>query len=312
VAAGRQPFLSDAVVSGLAGREVGFVQALVREPEAGARGGEALRYATSAVFKSGDAARIDQVLALLSDDKTPSWARRELLAGIRYFLPKGEGRAFAGGGRGGRGGAPGGAGAPGAAPGGMGRGGGRGGERVFVGSLPAEPKALVAFAARKDLPEAATAGDLLKLLKWPGKPGMAAAARPLTPDEQVLFDKGKAQFATLCATCHQPNGQGLAGLAPSLLYSRWVLGDSRVLSRIVLCGKAQENLIMPPWKAALNDEAIAGVLTFIRRSWGQDADPVTVATVTEARAATAKREEPWSDADLEELVQSLGPVKGSN
>ena len=33
---------------------------------------------------------------------------------------------------------------------------------------------------------------------------------------------------------------------------------------------------MPPWKAALNDEAIAGVLTFVRRSWGHDADPVPV------------------------------------
>jgi len=101
---------------------------------------------------------------------------------------------------------------------------------------------------------------------------------------------------------------GARGLAPSLLYSRWVLGDSRVLARIVLCGKSQENLIMPPWKTALNDEAIAGVLTFIRRSWGQDADPVTVATVAEARAETAKRDEPWSDADLEELVQSLTAV----
>jgi mono/diheme cytochrome c family protein len=181
---------------------------------------------------------------------------------------------------------------------------------VFVGSLPTEPKALVAFAEQKDNPDATTATDLLKLLKWPGKPGMAAAARELTADEQALFDKGKAQFAALCVACHQPNGQGLAGLAPSLLYSRWVLGDPRVLSRIVLCGKAQENLTMPPWKAALSDEAIAGVLTFIRRSWGQDADPVTVATVTEARADTAKKDTPWSDADLEDLVQSLGPVRG--
>ena len=324
-AAGKQPYLADAVVSGLAGREVEFVKTIVSQPEAAASGA-AVRFATSAVLKSGDAARIDRVLALLQENSTQPWARKELLAGVRYFLPKGEGRGFAGGGggRGPGGGAPGGGGAGargpgGGAPGGgmppgggMGRGGRGGGERIFVGALPAEPKALVAFAAEKDNPDAAAANDLMKYLKWPGKPGMAAAARPLTADEQALFDKGKAQFATLCAACHQPNGQGLAGLAPSLLYSRWVLGDSRVLARIVLCGKVQENLTMPPWKAALNDEAIAGVLTFIRRSWGQDADPVTVATVTEARAETAKRDEPWSDADLQELVQSLGPVRGTN
>ena len=58
--------------------------------------------------------------------------------------------------------------------------------------------------------------------------------RPLTAEEQSLFEKGKTQYATLCAACHQPTGQGLAGLAPSLVYSRWVLGDPRVLARIVL------------------------------------------------------------------------------
>ena len=188
---------------------------------------------------------------------------------------------------------------------------GRGGPMVLVGALPAEPKALVALAERKDDPDAATAAELLKQLKWPGKPG-ASNARALTADEQVLFDKGKTQFATLCAACHQANGQGLAGLAPSLVYSRWVLGDPRVLARIVLCGKAQENMIMPPWKGALDDEAIASVLTFIRRSWGQEADPVTVATVTEARAATAKRDEPWSDQDLDALVRALNAPPPSN
>jgi mono/diheme cytochrome c family protein len=140
---------------------------------------------------------------------------------------------------------------------------------------------------------------------------LASAARPLTADEQALFDKGKAQFATLCAACHQPNGQGLAGLAPSLLYSRWVIHENpQFLARIVLNGKVTENLTMPPWKAALNDEAIAGVLTFIRRSWGHESDPVTIQTVAEARAATAKREEPFSEADLSELQQELAPARG--
>jgi mono/diheme cytochrome c family protein len=330
IVAGKQPYLADAVVSGIAGREVALIVALSKDPAAQAQAGEVIRFATSAVLKSGDAKRIDQVLALLPDKTTPAWARKELLAGVRHFLPKAEGRGFPGGGAGfagGRGGAggpggpamaggpgatggAGGPGGPGGAPGARG-GGGRGGPRsaegrAFVGSLPAEPKPLVALAAQTDSPDAATATDLLKLLKWPGKPGMAGAARSLTAEEQALFDKGQAQFAMLCAACHQPNGQGLAGLAPSLLYSRWVLGDPRVLTRIVLNGKVQENLTMPPWKAALNDEAIAGVLTFVRRSWGHEADPVTIAAVSEARAATAKREEPWSDADLVELMQSLG------
>ncbi len=146
-------------------------------------------------------------------------------------------------------------------------------------------------------------------MKWPGKPGAEAAARPLTTAEQQLFDGGKAQFAALCAACHQPSGQGQPGLAPSLLYSRWVVGDPRVLARIVLGGKITENLTMPPWKTALNDEAIAGVLTFIRRSWGHEADPVTVDVVATARRETANRQEPWTNADLDELAQSLAPAR---
>ena len=63
---------------------------------------------------------------------------------------------------------------------------------------------------------------------------------------------------------------------------------------------------------AIYDEAIASVLTFIRRSWGQEADPVTVATVAESRAATAKRDEPWSDNDLDALVRALSAPPPAN
>jgi glucose/arabinose dehydrogenase/mono/diheme cytochrome c family protein len=274
VAAGRQPFLADAVVSGLAGREAEFVEALAVDPQAAARSVDAVRFATSAVLKSGDAARIERVFTVAGAESTPVWAKSAVLSGVRLFLPKSPD-----------------------------------GKRTFPGLLPAEPKALLALA-KTETTAGETAKQLLTQLKWTGKPGMdAIAVRPLTADEQALFDKGKAQFAVLCATCHQPNGQGLAGLAPSLVYSRWVLGDPRILARIVLCGKVQDNLVMPPWKAALSDEAIAGTLTFIRRSWGQEADPITVATVAEARKDTAKRDEPWSDADLEELAQSLAPAK---
>ena len=66
---------------------------------------------------------------------------------------------------------------------------------------------------------------------------------------------------------------------------------------------------MPTLRAALDDEAIANVLTYVRNSWGHAAGAVTPALVAEARTATAKREEPWNDADLAELVQQLGPVR---
>ncbi|MGH7946085.1 MAG: DUF7133 domain-containing protein, partial [Opitutaceae bacterium] len=274
IEAGRQPLLSDAVVSGLAGRENQFLESLLRSSKSAARAGEVLRYAVSAILKSGDAERIERVMGIIGADMTSDWARIPMLAGIRHFLPK--------------------------SPDG----------RPFPGNLPAEPKPLVALAADKKSAAAPIATQLLTQLKWPGKPGASTAeVKPLSVAEQELFDKGKAQFVALCAACHQPNGQGLAGLAPSLVYSRWVRGDPRILARIVLNGKVQENMVMPPWKAALDDENIAAVLTFVRRSWGHEADAVAPSIVAEARAATAARVEPFSDADLEEVAEALGPEK---
>ena len=274
IAAGQQPLLADAVVSGLAGRENAFIESLVQQSEASARSGDVLRFATSAALKSGNPGRIERVLGIIGADVTPEWARVPMLAGVRHFLPK--------------------------SPDG----------RPFPGALPVEPTPLIALAAKKGSPAAPIATQLLSQLKWPGKPGAeTSSAPPLSAADEKRFEQGKAQFAALCAACHQPNGQGLAGLAPPLIYSKWVIGDPRILARIVLNGKTQENLVMPPWKAALDDENIASVLTFIRRSWGHDADPVSPAVVAEARKDTAARDEPFTEADLQELAQALGPPR---
>src|SRR5690606_24708680 len=125
----------------------------------------------------------------------------------------------------------------------------------------------------------------------------AAIAARLTPEQKVLFEKGRLQFAALCATCHQPNGEGMSGLAPQLLYSRYVLGSEQALIRIILSGKEREGLVMPPLHS-LDDESIAGVLTFVRQAWGHNAPPVSPETVATVRKQVAGREEPWTDDEL--------------
>lgn len=269
VVAGRQPLLPDAVISGLAGRENALVESLVRTPAASLQAGEVLRLATSAILRSGQAERIERVMGIIGASVTPEWARIPLLAGVRHFLPKGPDGAS------------------------------------YPGKLPAEPKSLVALAADEASPAAPIARQLLAQLRWPGKPGAEATVAPLSRREQRRFAQGEAKFAEVCAACHQANGQGLAGLAPSLLHSRIVTGDPRVLARVVLNGKVRENLVMPPWKGALDDENLSAVLTYVRRAWGNEADPVQPTVVAAARAATASRNEPFSEADLAELITSL-------
>jgi len=273
--AGLQPFLGDAAISGISGREASFAQAIAKDSAQSdvKAAAKALTYATSAALKSGNVAMVTSVLALATDDSVPEWARTAVVAGVRFFLPKSqEGK-------------------------------------LFPGNLPIEPKPLLALAQQPGTPLGKASTAVLAKLRWPGKVGAEEAIEPLAPAEQALFDQGKTQYAALCAACHQPMGQGLAGLAPPLQYSKWVLGDPRILARIVLCGKVTESLSMPPWKAALTDQQLAAVLTFVRRSWGHEASPVRPQLVAQAREATATRTDPWSDADLEDLIQDLGPPR---
>jgi mono/diheme cytochrome c family protein len=262
---GEQPYVADAIVSGLLERELDFIKFTFTAPIPG-QTAAAVTLATSALLKSGNTAAISGLFATLSSEATtPDWAQAAILKGVARFLPK----------------------TPDGQP--------------VAGALPVEPTSLIQLATHRDTPTGKQAAKLLGLLKWPGKPGSenesAAIAARLTPEQKILFEKGAAQFAAICAACHQPHGEGLTGLAPQLLYSRYVLGSERALVRIVLCGKEKEGRIMPPLRA-LDDESIAGALTFLRQSWGHNAPPVSPAVVAEVRKEISGREEPWTDDEL--------------
>ena len=59
---------------------------------------------------------------------------------------------------------------------------------------------------------------------------------------------------------------------------------------------------MPPVGATLSDDQIAGVLTYLRREWGQAGDPVDPATVGTVRAQTAARTRPWTEDELLTMI----------
>jgi mono/diheme cytochrome c family protein len=144
-------------------------------------------------------------------------------------------------------------------------------------------------------------------IAWPGKPGAPPppVVVPLTADQQRLYDSGKLLYAGLCGACHQPTGTGLEGLAPPLVDSDWVLGPAERPIKIVLHGLGGPvnvagrtwRLEMPP-QQVLNDEQIAGVLTYIRREWEHNASPVPVAEVAKIREANKTRTHSWSADEL--------------
>jgi mono/diheme cytochrome c family protein/glucose/arabinose dehydrogenase len=143
------------------------------------------------------------------------------------------------------------------------------------------------------------------------KPAMKAkdpGEAPLSAAEEARVASGKERFALLCAACHQVSGQGMAGIAPPLAGSEWVVGSEQRLTRIVLNGvdgpiTANGTTFageMPPMGAGLDDAAVAEILTYIRNDWGNQASPVETATVTAIRAAAGTRGA-WSVKELGKL-----------
>jgi mono/diheme cytochrome c family protein len=268
--AGRQPYVADAIVSGLAGREFEFIQ-LADVANGSADAATTLTYAAAAVLKSGDADKVTKTIALLDPAaKVAPWVRGAVLDGVERFLPKTpEGKPVA-------------------------------------GTIAVEPRPLLLLSVQGNTPEGKQAARLSNLLKWPGKPGLeeesAEIAARLSPEQKALFDKGRTLFAGICAACHQAGGEGMAGLAPQLLYSKYVLGNPNALIRIVMNGKEKEGLTMPPLRGALDDESIAAALTYVRQSWGHNAAPISPETVARVRKEVGAREEPWSEEELQSVA----------
>lgn len=121
----------------------------------------------------------------------------------------------------------------------------------------------------------------------------------------------------LCFTCHQPNGQGIAGQFPPLANSDWVLGDKERLIKISIYGLMGEievngvkynNVMVPPGipPGSLTDNQIADVLTYIRNDWGNSASSVSaeeVATVRESIKGRAPMQM-WTAAELNKKSDS--------
>ena len=316
---GNDVVVADMVVTGLSGHEAAFLERLVSQTSAADAAhapSATLRALANAVMRTRDSAGVEHALAWATDDSRPRWQRLALLEGLQPAqgrfgfgpqpgaIPADAAPGAAGGRRGGgaRGTGAGAGASSGAAAGrGAGRGaGGFGGGRPTL-NISTTPTALLALAESGDSALSAPARRVAGMLMWPGKPRPAAPeVRPLTPEEQARYTAGQQQFTITCQGCHQANGQGLPGVAKSLVGSRWALSSPPQVIRIVLHGKEGE-MLMPPVGKTLSDEQIANVLTYVRRSWGNTGSAISPADVYEIRGATMGRDKAWTEAELESI-----------
>lgn len=92
---------------------------------------------------------------------------------------------------------------------------------------------------------------------------------------------GKALFAKNCAACHQATGRGIPGAFPALANNAFVQGAPADVATVLLKGRGG----MPDFSGSLDDGEIAQVLTYVRSSWGNGAQPVSEQDVGTTRSA---------------------------
>ena len=112
------------------------------------------------------------------------------------------------------------------------------------------------------------------------------------PVNKVVMARGKQVYETVCMACHQIDGQGIPRMAPTLVKTKWVLGDKKKIIQFVLKGLPGGEIeidgetfanAMPPQENTLTDQQIADVLTYVRNSFGNKASGVSAAEVKSMR-----------------------------
>ena len=272
-----------AALSGLGGRELEFLEALVADPNCSTvkEGHVALLSGLArCITFEAKAPRVAKLLELIADSRPGEWQQMAMLDGMVSTLPAPP--------------------RPGQPP-----------PVVKPIAFESEPAALQRLrgSSTPDVPNRLARLD--PLFAWPGKAGYQApaAAVPLQGADQESFLRGRELYAVVCGACHQPHGRGQEGLAPPLVESEWANGSEPRLIRIALHGLRDPitvngntwNLAMPAFAEALTDVQIADLLTYIRNEWGHSAKPVHSETVGKVRAETAQREDSWTEAELLKL-----------
>jgi mono/diheme cytochrome c family protein len=115
-----------------------------------------------------------------------------------------------------------------------------------------------------------------------------------SPQSSEQQKPGAATYLGSCAACHGADGRGQPPFMPPLAGNPAVL-DANASSLINLALNGAEPLVvkgvpdayrMPQFRVQLTDEQIAGVLTYVRGAWGNNAETVTTTQVKKLRPVT--------------------------
>ena len=113
------------------------------------------------------------------------------------------------------------------------------------------------------------------------------------------YKKIGAKVYNSCSTCHQPGGEGNTAFPP-LAGSEWVTGPSMRPAMIILQGMHKPvvvngktyNGVMPTMGDGMDAKKLAGILNYIRTSFGNKSDNLITTEMAEDALAAAKERGP--------------------
>ena len=94
----------------------------------------------------------------------------------------------------------------------------------------------------------------------------------------ILYAKVRTIYNANCSGCHQKDGSGIPGVFPAMIASEVANGPAAYQLNLVINGMGG----MPAFKM-LSDSDIAAVITYERRSFGNNGSVVQPSDVTSAR-----------------------------
>ncbi len=131
----------------------------------------------------------------------------------------------------------------------------------------------------------------------PNLAAVTAAAAAHAAGDQTVEEQSKAGqvlFAGTCSTCHQPDGEGMAGVFPPLAKSSVLKQNPKRIVDIIMHGlngpitvNGKDYNSTMPAMAQLTDDEVANISTYVLNSWGNPGGRVTKEEVAERRKAPA-------------------------
>lgn len=166
-------------------------------------------------------------------------------------------------------------------------------------------------------PDLTAIATYLKSLS-PGKDELPMTTAPVrtmsaTVPANLFTTRGGLGYVQFCVDCHRQDGAGVRDIFPPLAHNPSITAAApATLLHIVLTGwKTAETAVhqrvytMPAF-ARLSDQELAEILSFMRASWGNNAEAVAASQVKEMRARLDPKTTDSSVFDTPRLADMLG------